>query len=280
MKERIESLSPASYSMFYTLEARAQATLYYPDLGLYDEEALSISKRNIYKVNKEGFSRELITVITLRTQVFDKACRDFLIKNDQATVISLGCGLCSRSYRLGAEFPNVNWVNLDLSSVIELRNKLMEESPTIINRACDNVTDTRWFSEILKRNKAPVFIIMEGLSAYLNQGDLEDLIYNIADLCAVDNREDHLMMDYRHPEYHADLPLVHKLGDKKIKYKSGLRGVESLESIHDGISIYQEHGHHLYLSASHVMAAVDFQMNHEMQSPQGIAELRMTSSSK
>ena len=60
----------------------------------------------------------------LRSREFDRHARDFVARRPEAVVVHIGCGLDSRFERV-AEGGRVEWYNLDLPDVIELRKKLI-----------------------------------------------------------------------------------------------------------------------------------------------------------
>jgi O-methyltransferase involved in polyketide biosynthesis len=59
----------------------------------------------------------------LRSRDFDRHARDFLARHPEAVVVHIGCGLDTRFERL--DNGRVEWYDLDLPDVIELRRKLI-----------------------------------------------------------------------------------------------------------------------------------------------------------
>ncbi len=62
-------------------------------------------------------------MIILRNREFDRYARDFLRRHPQAVVVHIGCGLDSRFERV--DNGEVEWYDLDLPEVIELRRKFI-----------------------------------------------------------------------------------------------------------------------------------------------------------
>jgi len=61
--------------------------------------------------------------LVLRNREFDRYARDFLTCHPEAVVVHIGCGLDSRFERV--DNGTVEWYDLDLPEVIELRRKLI-----------------------------------------------------------------------------------------------------------------------------------------------------------
>jgi len=59
----------------------------------------------------------------LRNREFDRYAQDFLRCHPEAVVVHIGCGLDSRFERV--DNGQVEWYDLDLPHVIELRRKLI-----------------------------------------------------------------------------------------------------------------------------------------------------------
>src|SRR5512143_3085633 len=73
----------------------------------------------------DDFSR---VAVILKGREFDRFTQDFLRRHPDAVVVHIGCGLDTRFERLGCNQPDngrVEWYDLDLPDVIELRRKLV-----------------------------------------------------------------------------------------------------------------------------------------------------------
>ena len=69
-------------------------------------------------------SKEVNKVVPLlRNREFDRYAQDFLRCHPEAVVVHIGCGLDSRFERV--DNGQVEWYDLDLPHVIELRRKLI-----------------------------------------------------------------------------------------------------------------------------------------------------------
>jgi O-methyltransferase involved in polyketide biosynthesis len=113
--------------------------------------------------------------ISMRAKQFDNWTNDFLARNPKAIVLQLGCGLDSRVYRINPT-ASVKWYDVDYPEVIELRSKLYPERQnyTTIGESLEN---TEWINQI--QSNIPVFVILEGVSMYLNSEIMNSLLRHI-----------------------------------------------------------------------------------------------------
>lgn len=115
--------------------------------------------------------------VALRAKQLDEWAADFLHRHPDATVVQLGCGLDSRTFRL--DLPaGVRWFDLDYPEVIKLRRQLYPEAAGY-HTIGTSVTDPGWLEET--PTERPVLIIAEGLLMYLSESDIMRLLQRLAD---------------------------------------------------------------------------------------------------
>lgn len=117
--------------------------------------------------------------LALRALAFDNAARDYVAEHPRATVVALGEGMQTSFWRLdaagiGHEF---HWLTLDLPPIIELRQRLLPESPRM-STCTQSVLDFSWMDQVDDRDG--VFITAEGLLPYLEPDESLDLIRECA----------------------------------------------------------------------------------------------------
>lgn len=61
--------------------------------------------------------------IALRGRKYDDYCREFLESHPDGLIVSLGCGLDTRFYRLGLDTSQ--YIELDLPEMIEIKGTLL-----------------------------------------------------------------------------------------------------------------------------------------------------------
>lgn len=112
--------------------------------------------------------------VIARTIVLDRLVGEYLAAHPGATVMNLACGLDTRCYRMQGY---AHWYNLDLPETIAVREALLPESGSISQLAMSAMDD--WGSEV-KEPSGPALVIIEGLTMYLTQVDVQRIFAVIA----------------------------------------------------------------------------------------------------
>ena len=97
-----------------------------PDAMMRDEKAVALVTQMSYDFDQvreiRMFEANKVARIML-TREMDRYARDFLSRHPDAVVVHIGCGLDSRFERV--DNGQVEWYDLDLPDVIELRRKFI-----------------------------------------------------------------------------------------------------------------------------------------------------------
>jgi O-methyltransferase involved in polyketide biosynthesis len=117
--------------------------------------------------------------LALRALAFDENTHRYLSGHPKATVVALGEGLQTSFWRLNAAGlgDEFRWLTVDLTPIIELRERLLPQSPRISNCA-QTVLDFTWMDRVNARDG--VFVTAEGLLPYLQPGQVLSLIRECA----------------------------------------------------------------------------------------------------
>ncbi len=155
-------------------------TLYIPLYGksevskkgilLNDPKAEEIWAKEGFALKGKAKSKWLTYYMGMRSSVFDDWLRMQMEEDSEAVILHLGCGLDSRAERIG--HGDFLWYDVDFPEVIEERKKYYEETDSYHMISAD-VRDKEWLRQIPKGN---AIIVMEGISMYLNAGELRDLM--------------------------------------------------------------------------------------------------------
>src|SRR5512139_2014173 len=94
-----------------------------PDALIKDEQAVELVKHLDFDYARVKFQAHDEATVILRLREFDRQARDFLARHPDANVVHIGCGLDTRFERV--DNGRVEWYDLDLPDVIELRRKLI-----------------------------------------------------------------------------------------------------------------------------------------------------------
>ena len=106
--------------------------------------------------------------------MLDQMTKAWLASHPGAMVVNIACGLDTRCYRMtGYE----HWYNLDLPEAMTVRERLLPEGGTISQIAMSAMDD--WGDEIKEQN-TPVLIIIEGLTMYLSEADVQRIFVVIS----------------------------------------------------------------------------------------------------
>jgi len=109
-------------TLLITLYAKAQ-----PGNPLFfDQTAQDILNRVDYGFARLHVPYKTVVLVCQRAKKLDTLTRDFLAEHPNAVVLQLGCGLDSRFWRV--DDGRVNWYDLDMPPVIELRRQFFTES--------------------------------------------------------------------------------------------------------------------------------------------------------
>ena len=112
--------------------------------------------------------------VIARTIVLDRLVGEYLAAHPGATVMNLACGLDTRCYRMQGY---AHWYNLDLPETIAVREALLPESGSISQLAMSAMDD--WGAAV-EGPSGPALVIIEGLTMYLTQADVQRIFAVIA----------------------------------------------------------------------------------------------------
>ena len=171
MNEKI-ALSGVPETMLQTVYARAKESR--TRGAIHDAKAEEIISRLDYDFSLADKDAPMHSGVIARTIVLDKLAGDFLAKNPGAVVVNIACGLDTRCYRMTGYS---HWYNLDLPETIAVREKLLPEDGAISQLGMSAMDD--WGSAVTETD-APVLIIIEGLTMYLTEADVQRIFAVIA----------------------------------------------------------------------------------------------------
>ncbi len=122
-------------------------------------------------------SEKLAIYMTMRAMQYDELAQQFISKYPDCIVLHLGCGLDSRYERV--ETKPKHWYDIDLPDVIELRSNYYQQNDgyTMIS---SSVTAPDCFDSI-QHHTERVLVIAEGLSMYLTEDEMVELIKKIGE---------------------------------------------------------------------------------------------------
>lgn len=171
MSEKI-TLSGVPETMLQTTHARAKESR--TRGAIHDEKAVQLIERLDYDFTLADTDAAMHSGVIARTIVLDRLTTQYLTQHPGAVVVNIACGLDTRCYRMTGYS---HWYNLDLPETIAVRAKLLPEEGSISQIALSAMED--WGRFIQERN-VPVLVIIEGLTMYLSEADVQRIFAVIA----------------------------------------------------------------------------------------------------
>jgi methyltransferase (TIGR00027 family) len=182
----------------------------------------------------------LITIIALRTKRFDDYVLEFLSRHPDGIVVNIGCGLDTRFTRI--DNGSVEWYDLDLPDVIEIRQRFFRESDRYHFISSSALTFP-WMESLSGRNK-PFLFLAEGVFEYLQEEEVKSLVLHLraafpgAELvCEVVSRRIAKMMQSRF--WKRRLQAKARFGSDAV-FNWGIKASDELEGWHSGIEFLDE----------------------------------------
>ena len=166
------TLSGVPETMLQTVYARAKESR--GRGAIRDLKAEEIIGRLDYDFSLADKDAAMHSGVIARTIVLDRLVGEYLAANPGATVMNLACGLDTRCYRMQGY---AHWYNLDLPETIAVREALLPESGSISQLAMSAMDD--WGAAV-EGPSGPALVIIEGLTMYLTQADVQRIFAVIA----------------------------------------------------------------------------------------------------
>jgi O-methyltransferase involved in polyketide biosynthesis len=179
MPERtIQNLSAVAETLLLPLCVRALEAKR-PDALLRDERAAALVRqldcdpaRFLGKIDEETQ-----VAVILRNLKFDRYVQDFLRRYPEAIIVQMGCGLDARFERVNN--GKVEWYDLDLPEVIELRRELIGgEGERYHLLACSVLEDT-WLDLVSAHRHGPFLFLVESVLIYFEEVQVKRLVLTL-----------------------------------------------------------------------------------------------------
>ena len=166
-------LTPEQETLLIPLYCKGRA-----DNPVFDDvKARDILAHLEYDFGHLHVPRKTCLMMCLRARQFDAYTRDFIGTHGDAVVLHLGCGLDSRYTRVNSD--TVEWYDLDMPEVIELRSRFYQETEKY-HLLASSVTTLGWMGCVAPRGR-PVLVTAEGLFMYLSAEEVRSLVLGLAE---------------------------------------------------------------------------------------------------
>jgi O-methyltransferase involved in polyketide biosynthesis len=174
--QEITHLDAVPETLLWTLHHRAVEAAR-PDAVLGDPMAVELVERIDFPfVERFGDGRQHSQWQGLRARAFDDQIGRFLNRHPGGTVVALGEGLETQSWRV--DNGSMQWISVDLPEVIDLRRKLLpgDERRKAIS---SSVTEHGWLEQLAADSDAVLFTA-QGLLMYLERSQVHNLVRRLA----------------------------------------------------------------------------------------------------
>ncbi len=171
-----QTLGGVAETLLITLYVRAKESQR-PDALLKDEKAVALVKQMDYdfeRIRQIKMDEDDKTVIILRNREFDRQVRDFLRRHPQAVVVHIGCGLDARFERV--DNGQVEWYDLDLPEVIELRRKFIRAEGGRYHLLGYSAFEAAWLDQVSAHPARPFLFLAEGVFVYFEEAEVRLLV--------------------------------------------------------------------------------------------------------
>ncbi len=232
-KKSSRILDGVSETLLITLYTRAQESQR-PDGMIHDENAVEIIKKmegDFSRLKLQGHDE---VALILRLQHFDRKVSEFLVRNPQAVVVHFGCGLDTRFERV--EDGRVEWFDLDLPDVIELRRKYIGGESGRYHLFSGSAFENGWLEAVSPYAGRAFLFIAEGVFPYFEEAQLRALFLKLRD--HFPGAE--LVCDAHTPFVIWTDNLQLALSGVKARLHWGLRNGREVEKWGEGISLLEE----------------------------------------
>ena len=140
-------------------------------MGQFDQESL----RKTLALT-DDFSR---VAVILKGREFDRFAQDFVTRHPDAVVVHIGCGLDTRFERV--DNGQVEWYDLDLPDVIELRRKLVGGEGARHHFLACSVLNSAWLDTVSAHRQRPFLFLAEGVFMYFEEAQVKSLVLTLRD---------------------------------------------------------------------------------------------------
>lgn len=170
------NLEGVEKTMLLTLFAKAQHSQQ-KNHKFYDQKAIEVISKIDYDFTLAKKDRKMNMGVIGRTIVLDDMVRNYIRNHPHCTIVNIASGMDTRFNRLDNGL--IRWYNVDLENSASFRLKYIEDTDRVKTLAY-SAMDGKWADEI-RIESGNVLIIIEGLTMYLQEKDISDMLKIIND---------------------------------------------------------------------------------------------------
>ena len=178
-----QTLSGVAETLLLPLYNRAMESQR-PDAMIKDEKAVELVAQG--RLDFSAVSRLRITempraIRIILTREIDRYAREYLARNPQAVVVHIGCGLDTRFGRVAERNSQVEWYDLDVPDVIDLRRKFIGGEEERYHLLACSVLEDAWMEAVKMHAPRPVLFLAEGVLIFFTEAQVRSLVLTLRD---------------------------------------------------------------------------------------------------
>ena len=176
-----QTLSGVAKTLLLPLYNRAMESKR-PDAMIKDEKAVELvtQMRLDFSSVRQIPMTELLKVMRIMlTREMDRYARDFLSRHPEVVVVHIGCGLDSRFERV--DNGRVEWFDLDLPEVIDLRRRFIGDEHERYHLLAGSVLEDAWLEAVKVYSQRPCLFLAETVFVYFIEAQVKSLVLRLRD---------------------------------------------------------------------------------------------------
>jgi len=153
-----------------------------PDAMLKDEKAVELvtqTRLDFSRVRQIPMPELLKVMRIIFTREFDRFARDFLSRHPDSVVVHIGCGLDTRFERV--DNGRVEWYDLDVPDVIDLRRKLIGDEADRYHLLGCSVLENAWLEAVRMHSQHSILFLAETVFIYFTEAQVKSLVLTLRD---------------------------------------------------------------------------------------------------
>ena len=225
-------LSGVAETLLIPLWARAEETKR-SDALIRDDFAVRLVEQIDYDFAKFARAKYSQTGVAVRSYILDHETKAFIEKQPDAVCINLACGLDTRFYRI--DNGQIDWYNLDLPDVMELRQNLLAEEGARIHNLAASVFDSGWLEKVEHEGR-PVLILLEGAAMYFSEQEMRSLFAMLAEAFA----DASMLIEIMPPFLIGQQKRHDSVDTQKAPFQWGVKSGKEIEKLHPAIAFLKE----------------------------------------
>ncbi len=178
-----QTLSDVAETLLLPLYNRAMESQR-PDAMIKDEKAVELvaqGRLDFSPVRQLGITEMPRAIRIILTREIDRYAREYLARNPQAVVVHIGCGLDTRFERVAERNSQVEWYDLDLPDVIDLRRKFIGGEGERYHLLACSVFEDAWMEAVKIHAPRPVLFLAEGVFIFFTEAQVRSLVLTLRD---------------------------------------------------------------------------------------------------